>query len=268
VTTAQRARLVLALGVMNLVLAVAAVAVGGLGNPAPGFAPGASGVAIAPTAPAPSAAGSGGVGPGASPGSLAPASPPQSLPTASPPTGVPSPSATPTNPPPGSSATPEPGTVGPPAVGQTPAPTAAPTAATGGPAPKPTARPTPRPTSRPTPPPTAAPAISRPRPPCPGAGDAPPGHAKVFNPSRPCGQRVPRRHRPQAAGTAGSSAGWAWLIVFALPAVGGGPVGRALFPTAARTRTRGAGREGARLRRRPGDDPRADSRGGRGADRA
>ncbi len=243
-TTAQRARLVLALGVMNLVLAVAALAVGGLGGQVPGIAAGASGVAIAPSAPAPSAAGSGPASPGTSPGTPVPASPPASVAPASPPTQVETPSATPTNAPPAPSATPEPGTVGPPAVGQTPAPTVAPTAATGRPAPKPSAKPTPAP--------TAASVINRPRPPCPGAGAVPPGHDKVVNPSRPCGHHPPRRHRSVHGGTAATSAGWAWLIVFALPVLGGGPIGRALFPIAAAGRSR-VGR--SRSRRWPSDTP-------------
>jgi len=217
VTTAQRARLVLALGVMNLVLAVAALAIGGFSSQVPGSAAGASGVAIAPsTAPGQSATGSG--PPGTSPGTPATASPPASVgPRTSPQTEEPSPSATPTEAP-GPSATPEPGAVGPPAIGQTPAPGAVPTVA---PAPRPTTRPTPRPTTKPTPAPTAPPAIVRPRPPCPGVATAPPGHNKVLNPSRPCGHhRPPRRHGPSQVGTAGASTGWAWLIVFALPVAG------------------------------------------------
>jgi hypothetical protein len=196
VTSAQRARLVVALGVLNLVLATVALAVG-IGAPrVPG-----DGIAIA----SPST-----VETGASP--LAPS---ESLPISSPgtfPSSSPSVSSAP-SPSPSSSAEPAPSPSGGIAVVDRPSPTqqtrptAAPTrspaatpAATpvstprptsGPPTPAPTVKPpkpTPKPTPAPTPRSTPEPAKGDDRPPCPGTVDGPPGHNKGAPSDRPCGK--------------------------------------------------------------------------------
>jgi hypothetical protein len=73
-------------------------------------------------------------------------------------------------------------------------PTPTPATGGGGPIARPTARPTSppaQPTAKPTPKPTPKPSpvtsTTRPRPPCPGVTDGPPGHHKVPPPvTRPC----------------------------------------------------------------------------------
>lgn len=217
-TIAQRARLVIALGVMNLALAIAALAVGGLGvnQGAPGQAGSALGspVAVVPT-PSASAPGPSSTPVPSTVGSLTP-----SLGA----TSSPSPSTSPSEAP-AETATPGPRTPAsssPPLAHRTPAPTTAPQ-------PQKTPRPTARPTPRPTPAPTARPAVPRPRPPCPGTVNGPPGHGKVTNPGRPCAHaHPPKRTTGHRGNTAGAS--WSWLIVLAFPALGGGAaVRRSIF---------------------------------------
>jgi len=201
VTAAQRARLVVALGVLNLVLATFALAVG-IG--APRQAPGD--VAAVPSSPAATGEPSlGAVGPtpassssavptSSSPSPSAPGSPsssPSIEPSAVPsggiivairPTPVPTDGgAAPTTAP---AATPRPT----PAITQAPVATPAPTPrATPKATPKPTPRATPQPTPKPTPKPKPAgkPAV---RPPCPGEIDGPPGQQKGEGGDRPCGK--------------------------------------------------------------------------------
>jgi hypothetical protein len=198
VTTAQRARLILSLGVLNLVLATIALGVGGVGlqqrsegparppvavvtNPTPttpGVAPGRS------SAPSPGTA-----GPTAapSPGTLSPAPTTSPVPTIA--TGSASPGTVP-------AATGGPSVTGAPAATPTAAPSATPrptAARTAQPTAQPTAAPTARATAKPTPKPTAV--VAKPgngtkakaHPPCPSKYGPPPGHAKTQDPHKPCG---------------------------------------------------------------------------------
>jgi hypothetical protein len=188
VTTAQRARLVVAMGVLNLVIGSMAIALA-LGMPrqprvaeqSPPPAPVAVVPSRTPAAPTP--------GPTAGspePSSTAPAEPsppppgpPSTVPSSNPgtialgPVSVtrPTPQTQPTSPPP----------TGPPSNPPTTQPTA----------PPPTAQPTVQP-PKPTPPvpkPTPSPkpvAHKNMRPPCPGTVDVPPGKGKVAQADRPC----------------------------------------------------------------------------------
>jgi hypothetical protein len=217
-TIAQRARLVIALGVMNLALAIAALAVGGLGvnQGTAGQAGSTLGSPVA-AVPSPSAA-----TPEASstPVPSTVGSPTPSLGETGSPTPGTSPSVVPAE-----TATPSPGTPASsnaPLAHRTPAPTTAPQ-------PQKTPTPTARPTPRPTPAPTAQPAVPRPRPPCPGTVNGPPGHGKVTDPGRPCGKSHPPKRTTGNRGNA-SGASWSWLIVLAFPALGGGAaVRRTIF---------------------------------------
>jgi hypothetical protein len=205
VTSAQRARLVVAMGLLNLILATVALTAGlvtptqpdrdiaGGTSPNPGvIAPSSS---SGPTASSPSTTGPGGspTVPGSS-GSAPPVSPGPSSsiePSASPAPSGPLVAQGPTPTPPsvataspslGNGQTPAP-TATPPPI-RTPSPTATPRAT-----PRPTAQPTPQPTARPTPTPTPVLAKARkPRPPCPSVDTLPPGHHRSAEPgTRPCG---------------------------------------------------------------------------------
>jgi hypothetical protein len=247
VTSAQRARLVLALGVLNLVLATFALAVGIVGPRQPDQ--GVAGVDRSPppssAAPSPEATQSSPVAivptPGSSveSGSPVPGSTPSAV--ASPigsPSLEPSPSAvvvavvptpTPTTPGAGGSgngpSSQPPTTPAPPAnptpTAAQPTPTAAPPAQRPTPRPTPTpARATPPPTPRPTPQATAAPTpvpVTKPvraLPPCPGSVAGPPGHNKTVQPTRPC-----KSHGHHAKGATGGKAKGGFVIV--LPQVAG-----------------------------------------------
>jgi hypothetical protein len=199
VTSAQRARLVLALGVLNLVLASFALAVGITGSrptdlgvagvdrtPSPA-SPTSSPVTTTPGESVSPSATSEPTSPGSSavPGSQEPPPSPEpsSQPSASPapseivvavvptPTPVAIPTATP-----GGGIT-SPPTLRPTTAPSTPRPTAVPAA------PKPTPRPTPKPTPAPTPKPNVKPHS---RPPCPATVNGPPGHNRTGSGDRPC----------------------------------------------------------------------------------
>ena len=192
-TTAQRARLVVAMGLLNLILATVALTAGAVLPTAPdgGIAvasstPGSPSTPPASTSPsssepAPTATPTGPSGPEVTPVPSTPASAPPPSSTPSGPIVAEGPTPTPPAPTPVATA-PTP-TVAP--VGHTPAPTPA--------APHPTPpQATPRPTPRPTPAPTPAPVVGKQkgaRPPCPGDVSGPPGHHKINPPAtRPCGK--------------------------------------------------------------------------------
>jgi hypothetical protein len=178
VTSAQRARLVVALGVLNLVLATLAFAVG-IGAPRPPL----GGVAAAPTPAPPSLAA---VSPSVEPVPTSAPAPtgPASSPTSAPPSvALPSVAPQPTEIPIGGVAVAERPPNNPPA---TSAPTSAPT--TSPPRPTPTPASTPAPTTKPKPPPTPQPAAKPAHPPCPGTIDGPPGHNKGQPYDKPCGK--------------------------------------------------------------------------------
>ena len=199
VTSAQRARLVIALGVLNLVLATFALAVGFTAPRPPDR--GIAGIDQTPAASAPVATPL--VTPTGGPSTPAPTESPVGTTSPTPPSSAePTPSAVPSsepsptgvmvavNPSPAASApaaTPAATPVANPPVSQpttnppaaTPSPAATPPAATAAPATpepaQPTAKP-PKPTPAPTPKPVTKPA--RLRPPCPGTVAGPPGHNK------------------------------------------------------------------------------------------
>jgi hypothetical protein len=188
VTSAQRARLVVALGVLNLVLASLAFAVGITAPTQP-----TDGVAAAPsTAPSPVSL----------PPPIETQTPPPSRSTPGPtqPTSTPAPTPTPTptaTPPVEPSAIPVPTGVvivaarppgpsqaaAPTAPAPTPDPAARPAPTDPPPKPAPTAKPPPKPA--PTPKPAAKPQV---HPPCPGAVEGPPGHSKGQPWEKPCGK--------------------------------------------------------------------------------
>jgi hypothetical protein len=187
VTKAQRARLVVAMGLLNLILATVALTAGlvaparpsgdiagNLGTPGPSR-PGAS-----PSAGEPTATSSTGANPEPTPSGIVPSVEPSVVPPLEPsvePPGEPSAStAIPTEPP---------------VVAVIPTPTAGTTGRSQPPlvsTPRPTVRPTAAPTPKPTPSPSpVAGKVSKPRPPCPGDASGPPGHHKVVPPpGRPC----------------------------------------------------------------------------------
>jgi hypothetical protein len=209
VTSVQRARLVVALGILNLALATMAFAVGTFGIPAsplvgPAQPSGNTAVGQSPsagptTSQAPASTPSGTAPASESPGGSSPPESPPASPAASP---TPSSTTTAVNP------NIPPATIGPTLVpsgspgGETPAPaqpTEAPTVPTAQPTStpsvQPTVAPTPAPTTapttRPTPAPTAQPAAepaARDHPPCPQDIEGPPGHNKTSDPKQPCGQ--------------------------------------------------------------------------------
>ena len=204
-TIAQRARLVVALGILNLVLAGLALAVGAFGGPVSTPPPGGDTAARPSSTPAVSEPSSSAVTPSsaASPTPVPP-SPSASATAALIPTPAPvSPSPTIEPTPNGgvAGATPTPsgivtpplvsggGTSGPlsrPTPGPTPRPTPVPTRT-----PAPTVRPTPNPTPTPPPPtPSPKPKHARhARPACPGSVSGPPGHNKGATDGRPCSGR-------------------------------------------------------------------------------
>ena len=212
-TTAQRARLVVAMGLLNLILATVALTAGFVGPSRP-----LSDVAAVPgtARPSPSAVGPSPVAspaPTVTPVPTSPVGPsvePSVEPSAQPPV---EPSVQPSIAPsvaPSTSPVASEGpivavvpTPTPPSRG-TPSPTAIATA-------RPTVRPTVRPTPRPTPAPTAVGRVARPRPPCPGQADGPPGHNKVASPgARPC-----------THGTKGHGSGSNGMVVVLPLALGG-----------------------------------------------
>jgi hypothetical protein len=226
VTIAQRARLVIALGVLNLVLASFALAVG-IAGPLPpdqdvagiDRTPIVSGLAETPSATTSGAVLTEPLGPGSSAGSGSS--------TASP-IVEPSPSASA-----GSEPSPSDVIV---AVGPTPIPSTTPSAAPGGPGDQPSANPTPpvepQPTKvpatpgptaatpRPTPAPTAAP-IAKPirvMPPCPDGVNKPPGHHKAAVTDRPC--KPAAKHGKHSKGNVTSGG-----FIFIVPPLAGGLLG-------------------------------------------
>ena len=176
VTPAHRARLVVALGLVNLALAGVALAVGAFGLPlGPPSSPRPTDAAVISPTPQPSV-------PESPP-------PPTPVPQTQPPEPSESPSASPSpTPTPPPEATPPPIAVAP---GASPAPrpaaTQAPARATPRPTPVP-AGPTAPPAAAPTQPPPDAPAVdAKALPPCPEHGGAPPGQSKVVGPKEhPC----------------------------------------------------------------------------------
>ena len=193
VTTAQRARLVVAMGLLNLILATVALTAGAVLPTAPD-----GGIAAASSIP-----GSPSTPPASTPLSSAEPTPtatptgpsgPEITPVPSTPASAPPPSSTPSGPIVAEGPTPTP--PGPTPTATAPTPTVAPVRHTPAPTPaatpRPTPRATPRPTPRPTPAPTPAPVVGKQkgaRPPCPGDVSGPPGHHKVSPPvTRPCGK--------------------------------------------------------------------------------
>lgn len=181
-TTAQRARLVVALGVLNLVLATLAFAVG-ITAPTP-----PTDIAVAPSTPAPAL-------------TLPPAETPPPVRTPEP-SERPGPTVTPPEATPTVGPTSEPSTIPvptgvvivanrPPAPSEATLPTPEPTSTATPPDPTPTAKPPKPSTGPPAPPPTAKPPkpAVRPQahPPCPGTVEGPPGHSKGEPWSKPCG---------------------------------------------------------------------------------
>jgi hypothetical protein len=244
VTNAQRARLVVALGLLNLILATVALTAG-LVAPAPT----GPDVAQATTTPASGSEVPAGspqpTGPAASGSPIETSASPGSSESTPPESAAPSPSVEPSASPAASGPivaegpTPTPGSVAstPPLLhggGRTPPPSPI---ATPQPTPRPTPRPTPKPTVRPTPAPTPAPngdKAKKPRPPCPSADAGPPGHNKTApSPSRPCGSK--------GAGHGQGSNGIVFVLPLALAgaAVGGGR--RRIAETVRRVRRRARG---------------------------
>ena len=191
-TSAQRARLVVAMGVLNLILATVALTAGAVVPSRPptdvarASATPASAAPATPRSAEPGASATPATTPGASQPGVEPSTEPSAEPSAEP-------TASPT------------ATEGPiVAVGPTPTPEPATNEGGGGPSRTPTPAKTPRPTHEPTPAPTAKPTAkptpqptpepvdhaTKPRPPCPGDSAGPPGHNKQLPPpNRPCGSR-------------------------------------------------------------------------------
>lgn len=192
-TSVQRARLVVAMGVLNLILATVALTAGAVAPspPVDGVArqspppvavatPGSS----TPSEPSASTEPSTSAEPStATPPAETPAATPASEPSVAP-SAEPTPSPTSPTVALGPSATPEPVTglpkpTPPPVTKPTPKPTPTPPTAT--------PHPTPHPTPRPTPTPAPVHQTVKARPPCPGDSSGPPGHQKVLPPpGRPC----------------------------------------------------------------------------------
>jgi hypothetical protein len=187
VTKAQRARLVVAMGLLNLILATVALTAGLVAPARPSGeiagnlgTPGPSHPVASPTASQPTATSSIGAVSEPTPSAVAPSVEPSLEPPVEP-SVEPSPSAViPTEPP---------------VVAVIPTPTAGTTRPSQSPlvsTPRPTVRPTAHPTTHPTPNPTptaepVAGKVIKPRPPCPGDASRPPGHHKVAPPpARPC----------------------------------------------------------------------------------
>jgi hypothetical protein len=172
-TSAQRARLVVALGVLNLVLATFALTVGiGVPRPSPDQI---ANVPSVPPVTLPTPLPSASTQPVATP---APSGPTEPATPAPQPTAV-SPSVGPASPAPGGVVI---------VIRPTSVPIARPTAA---PTPVPVITPAPVVTPRPTPAPTSPPKLAaKPAniPPCPDTVDGPPGHHKGDPADRPCGK--------------------------------------------------------------------------------
>jgi hypothetical protein len=238
VTSAQRARLVVAMGLLNLILATVALTAGLIAPAQPN-----GGIAVGPSSqPSAGAPGSSsepaGASPSASPAtSGASASPTpgasESTPPASAspvPSGEPSASPTESAPTVAQGPTPTPAVVRTPAPSTTPhsTPTPRPTSRpTATPPTPPTPKPTAKPTARPTPVPTATPIgvkAKKPMPPCPTAGGGPPGHNKgEGSTTRPCGSKNDR-------GKGGSGV----VIVLPLALLGAAATGRRRLVTGIR----------------------------------
>ncbi|HEX5015417.1 MAG TPA: hypothetical protein VFV72_14825 [Candidatus Limnocylindrales bacterium] len=190
-TSAQRARLVVALGVLNLVLATLAFAVGVTApEPTPN-------IAVASSAPSPAATPSTSLPEPSARPSNAPSQRPGA--TSSPletPEATASPEATPIDVPIGVVIVAERTPTAPPAPTSTTPPAATPEP----PTPKPTTGPPPKPspTAKPPPPkptPTPKPATKPLKhPPCPNAVDGPPGHNKGDSKGTPCGKGGDKGH--------------------------------------------------------------------------
>jgi hypothetical protein len=169
VTVAQRARLVVVLGILNLVLASLALAVGAFGIPSGLPRPSIDTAAgsPAPSTPAPAE-------------STEPSAPPSAPPVTSEPPASPEPSATPAE-----SAVPTPSAA--PAASEPPL-LARPITPNPTPRPEPTPRPAqPTPPPEPTPPPQPV-SDAKLHPPCPDSVDGPPGQAKAEGRDQPCGK--------------------------------------------------------------------------------
>jgi hypothetical protein len=259
VTNAQRARIILSLGVLNLVLATIALAVGGVSlqqrsttsqppvavvtsptpGPTPDAGPGSSaeptteppGPSLAPT-PVPSSAP---VSPSPSPtAAVASASPTAPAATASPTATTPAVSSPTTQPEPTATSAPTSQPTTAPTSQPTPRPTSTPTAAPPTPRPTPavTPRPTPKPTPRTTPEPTDGPLVREPdrkkHPPCPTRDGPPPGKDKTTDPDQPCGKA-----KDKAKGDKGSKGG----VILVLPLIAAASA-RTLSPERLRRRGR------------------------------
>lgn len=193
-TTSQRARLILSLGVLNIVLATIALGIGGFELQQRASASGGpSQIAVVPTASptgasTPSAETTQSPSTGETPSQEPPVTPSGQAQT---PTPSVTPSATLVSPSATSALASTPAVASPagpssPTAAPTPAPTPRPTARS---TPAPTPTPTPKPTAKPTPKPTvAAGAKAKARPPCPNKDGSPPGHAKTNDPHKACGK--------------------------------------------------------------------------------
>jgi hypothetical protein len=187
VTKAQRARLVVAMGLLNLILATVALTAGLVAPARPSGdiagnlgTPGPSRPVASPSAGEPTAPSSTGANPEPTPSGVAPSVEPSVVPPLEP-------SVEPPAEPSASTAIP----TEPPVVAVIPTPTAGTTRPSQPPlvpTPRPSVRPTAPPTSNPTPSPEpVAGKVIKPRPPCPGDASGPPGHHKVVPPpGRPC----------------------------------------------------------------------------------
>ena len=183
VTKAQRARLVVAMGLLNLILATVALTAGLVAPARPSGdiagnlgTPGPSLTIASPTASEPTPTSSTGTNPEPTPSGVEPSVEPSAAPPLEPSVEPSTSPAIPTEPPVVAVIpTPTPGTTPPsqPPLVSTPRPTA-----------RPTAQPTPNPTPSPEP---VSGKVNKPRPPCPGEASGPPGHHKVAPPpGRPC----------------------------------------------------------------------------------
>jgi hypothetical protein len=199
VTSSQRARLILSLGVLNIVLATIALGIGGVELQQRASARGGPSQIAVVTTPSPTGSGAPTAGTAQSPPAGESPSGPAPTPTPSGPAPSPTPSGTPSanpgspGPTSGLGSTPVAATPAIPAnptAAATPARTPRPTArATPAPTPRPTPKATPKPTAKPTPKPTvAAGGNPKARPPCPDKGGSPPGHAKTNDPHKACGK--------------------------------------------------------------------------------
>ena len=183
VTKAQRARLVVAMGLLNLILATVALTAGLVAPARPSGdvagnlgTPGPSRPVASPTASQPTPTSSTGANPEPTPSGVTSSDEPSVEPSLEPSVEPSASIAIPTEPP---------------VVAVIPTPTAGTTRPSQPPLVS-SPRPTVPPTAHPTPIPTASPEpvagkVNKPRPPCPGDASGPPGHHKVVPPpGRPC----------------------------------------------------------------------------------